>query len=315
MKYLFIYNPHSGTKSNNEKLLEGARKLLEQHGHSVAMKETEAENHATEIAKEAIKSDVDVVVAVGGDGTVNEIALALTGSDKILGIIPNGSGNGLARELRIPMNPKQATETLLRHQVAEIDTCTANGNPFFVTCSVGFDASVTEEFASSDTRGLATYVKEAVSLFFSYEPEEYRIVIDGEEVRTTAFLVAVGNASQYGNNAFIAPNASMTDGLLDITVIKDFPMIDGGKIALQLFSKDLDKSEYTMCLQGKEITISASKKMPYQIDGEPMAEVEELKVALKPQKLRVVIGREEDREKTIFDYIKSITGKMTHALS
>ncbi|MDO5035847.1 MAG: diacylglycerol kinase family lipid kinase [Porphyromonas sp.] len=308
MKYLLIYNPNSGTKRDNERLLQGVKELIEKEGHTAELRETKAEGHATRIAREAVKSDVDVIVAVGGDGTVNEIGHALTGSDKVLGIIPNGSGNGLARELRIPMNAKAATSTLLRHHVTTIDTCEANGECFFVTCGIGLDGMISEEFADSDTRGPATYVKETVSLLLNYKPSDYLITIDGREVTATAYLVAVANASQYGNNAFIAPNASMSDGMLDVTIMKPFSEIDAAKIALQLFTKEIDKSDYTSMYRGRDIVITSSQPVPYHIDGEPKKAVSRLEVKVHSKKLRVIAGSDEDRDKNIVELFQSIIG-------
>lgn len=307
MKYLFIFNPNSGPKKDSSEMVKKVIKRVEEEGHEVKIIETKEEGHGEQEAHKYLDSDFDVFVAIGGDGTVNEIARALVGSDKTLGIIPNGSGNGLARELNIPMDPKRATETLLRNYNYTIDTCKANGEPFFVTCGMGFDGKVSKEFASSDLRGLSTYARESITQFFKYEPAVYHIQIDDREVTATAFIVAVANASQYGNNAFIAPNASMVDGLLDLTVIKEFNDVDAPKIILQLFNKELKKNEYTSMHRGKAITISVNRPVNYHIDGEPKDAITKLHVEVVPSSLHVIGGRENDREKTVFDFFKGIT--------
>lgn len=310
MKYLLIANPISGPKSDSMPLLGKVATKIASEGHIVTLRVTEKEGHGYEIAKEALDSDFDVIVAVGGDGTVNEVARALVGSDKIIGVIPNGSGNGLARELRIPMDPIKAVDTLLRHEIATIDTCIANGEPFFVTCGIGFDGKISKEFASGDTRGMATYVREIIAQYFSYKPQQYHLFVDDYEVTAKALIIAVANASQYGNNAFIAPKASMEDGELDVTVLKEFPAGETAKIVLQLFSKDLIKSDYTSFFRGKKIEIKVDKPVNYHIDGEPKSKSDSLSIEVVPSSLRVLHGRENDRTKTIFDFFKDATNSL-----
>lgn len=306
MKYLLIVNPNSGPRKFSAAFVQRAVDTIRSAGHSVEAQLTERAGHAYELAREALEEDYDVIVACGGDGTVNEIGEALKGTSKVLGILPRGSGNGLARELRIPMAPDKALEVLLRNDQMSIDTCEANGESFFITCGIGFDGKVSDDFASSARRGIANYVADSVNSYFGYEPSDFLLNIDGREKSARAFLVAVANASQYGNNAFIAPNASMRDGLLDVTIIKDFPKAEGGKVAYQLFSGDLADNEYTKMYQGKEITITTNEPVQYHIDGEPRGAVTKLTVKVIPHNLTVCIGREEDREKNVFDLFNGI---------
>lgn len=290
MKYLIIYNPTSGSRVLKTKIHEKVALSLLSVGHEVRMVSTEYAGHATKIASEACQSDIDVVCAIGGDGTINEIASTLIGSNKMLGIIPNGSGNGLARELNIPLNIDQAIEQLLAHSVSTIDTCSVNGKPFFCTCGIGFDGSVSEEFSESSVRGPLVYIKDAIQTFFSHTPAIYQIKIDDKEITTKAFLIAFANAAQYGNNAFIAPRASLTDGLIDITVIKAFPIVDAAQVAIQLFSKGLEKSPYTELYRGREVSVTTDKPIPYHIDGEAMGATDHIKITLLPQSLKVISG-------------------------
>lgn len=310
MKYCLIFNPHSGPKKDSSELIKKVSTAIREKGHEVSLLETKAKGHGLELAREAIKTDVDVIVAVGGDGTVNEVAKALVGSDKVLGILPNGSGNGFARELRISLDPKKAVETLLKHNVRRMDTCTANDHPFFVTCGIGFDGKVSKNFDSSETRGLPAYVKEVVALFMNYEPADFKLVIDDREVTARAFLVAVANASQYGFNAFIAPEASMVDGLMDVTIIKEFPQTDAPKMVLQLFSKDITDNEYVKSYRGKKIEITSNRSLPFHIDGEPKYSTQSLTLNVIPGSLNVIAGDEADREKTIFDFLKNVTNEI-----
>lgn len=181
---------------------------------------------------------------------------------------------------------------------------------FFVTCGIGFDGKVSDEFAQSESRGATTYVKETLSLFLSYEPADYHLTIDGEEATARAFLIAVANASQYGNNAYIAPTASITDGMLDVTIIKEFPPVDGAKMALQLFLKEIDKNEYTTTYQGQNIVIASSHKVPYHIDGEPKEATDRLEIKVSRRKLKVIAGTKADKERTFFDLLRSISNKI-----
>ena len=307
MKYLLIINPKSGPRNNHERLTKEITRQIEAAGHLVMPKVTLAPGDGELFARKALEEDYDAVVVCGGDGTVNEVGLALLGTKMPLGIIPNGSGNGLARELRIPMAIDKAVEVLLRGEKMRIDTCTCNGEPFFITCGIGFDGQVTQAFSESQGRGVAGYISGSVSTYLNYVSGDYRVHIDGAEYRKKAFLVAVGNASQYGNNAYIAPNASMDDGLLNVTIIKDFPKDEAGRVAFQLFSGELEENKYTELYEGREILISAERPMRYHIDGEPRPPVKQLDVRVVPDNLTVFVGHEADREKNVFDFFNDVS--------
>ncbi len=310
MKYLLIVNPNSGPRRFSYRSVEKIVDAIQQAGHSVEPRLTEYAGHGFELAQAALDQDYDVVVACGGDGTVNEVGEALRGTSKPLGILPRGSGNGLARELCIPMSMDKALEVLLRNDQVRIDTCVANGEPFFTTCGIGFDGKVSDDFASSERRGIANYVADSVNSYFGYQPADVLINIDGVEKSARAFLVTVANASQYGNNAFIAPNASMRDGVLDVTIIKNFPKVEGGRIAYQLFSGDLSDNEYTKMYRGKRIKISTYEPALYHIDGEPRGAVTNLEIEVVPNSLTVCAGKDSDRARNIFDFFNDITGSV-----
>lgn len=310
MKYLIITNPVSGSRVLKGKPHEKTALALLNAGHEVRIIPTEFGGHANKIAVEACLSDTDVICAIGGDGTVNEVASALIGSNKTLGIIPNGSGNGLARELNIPLNIDSAIDTLLSHNVSTIDSCRVNDRSFLCTCGIGFDGSVSEEFSESSLRGPMVYIKDSVQTFFSHTPATYHLNIDGKEITTKAFLIAFANASQYGNNAFIAPNASLTDGIMDVTIIKEFPIVDAAQVAIQLFSKGLDQNPYTELHQGKEITVTTDTPIPYHIDGEAMGSTSEIRLSVLPASLKVVSGDLSSSQKSVSDFFNSITNNI-----
>lgn len=304
MRYLLIINPVSGPDANAIEMASRAVSLLLEQGHEVTCFVTREPDDAYHRALDP--GDADVIVVMGGDGTVNEVGRALIGTDTVMGILPNGSGNGLARELHIPMDLEPAIEVLLRHEVQRIDTGRVNGKPFLCTCGIGLDAAVSEKFSASKTRGFISYIADTVDLFGQYHAEDYRLTIDGEESEVHAYVVSVANASQYGNNAFIAPDASLVDGMLDVTAIEEFPPGEAGLIAYRLFSGDLTESKYTRQLRGRQITIRTDKSVIYHIDGDAMEETHELRIEAVPRSLSVCSGRPEDRDKTIFDFLHTV---------
>ncbi len=309
MKYLLIANPVSGSKATRTKAYEKTALALLNAGHEVRLITTAYPGHATEIARQARESDIDVVCAIGGDGTVNEVASALIGSDKTIGIIPNGSGNGLARELNIPLTINEAVKVLLQHSMTTIDTCRVNDHPFMCTCGIGFDGSVSEEFSESTVRGPMVYAKDMVQVFFSQTPAFYRIDIDGEVIETKAFLIAFANAAQYGNNAFIAPNASLTDGYIDITIIREFPVVDAPQVAIQLFSKGLNQNPYADLYKGRKIRVTTERAIPYHIDGEAMGSTDTIEINIVPESLHVISGDLSANQKTVIDFFNGITNR------
>ena len=220
-RILAIINPVSGT-SNKDKIPRLIDTVVDHDQNDVSIIATEYAGHAREIATDAVKDGFDVVVAIGGDGTVNEVGSSLCGTPTAMAIVPCGSGNGLARHLRISMNASRALQVLNNGVVGEFDFCTVNDKPFFCTCGMGFDAKVSDKFANEGTRGFITYIKTTLAEYIKYKPQRYIIDIDGERLEEKAFVIACCNAAQYGNNAYIAPRASMQDGLIDVTVMHPF---------------------------------------------------------------------------------------------
>ena len=213
----FILNPHSGTHSKEElpKLIEAH---LDKSKFDYRLIITEYAGHAAELAKQCVEQHTDIVVAVGGDGTVNEVARSLVHSQTALGIIPSGSGNGLARHLCIPMDVKKAINIINQCKIEALDYGVINELPFFCTCGMGFDAFISMKFAEAGKRGPITYAENVLKEGLKYQPEQYEVIDETGTKRYKAFLIACANASQYGNNAYIAPQATMTDGLMDVVV-------------------------------------------------------------------------------------------------
>ncbi|AFM03306.1 conserved protein of unknown function BmrU [Bernardetia litoralis DSM 6794] len=266
-KIVFIINPVSGTQKK-ENIVTLIHENLKLSGIHYDITYTNFAGHATELAQQAIEQKYDAVVAVGGDGTINEIAQALIKSRTALAIIPQGSGNGLARHLGISMNTKEAIKRLLEPKTMLIDAATANGNYFFCTSGIGFDAHISASFATRILRGLGGYVYFTIKELFSYKPLTYTLEFDGQKIEREAFLIAFANSTQYGNNAYIAPQADIQDGKLDICILKTFPKTQIPKLAWQLFKRKLPQNQYIETYQTDKVKISFGKSIPAHIDGE-----------------------------------------------
>lgn len=288
-KVLAIINPISGTgsKTSIPMLLAEA---YQETDLQLFVTYTKEGGHAYELARQAVEQGYEYVIAVGGDGTVNEIAKALIYTDTALAIIPKGSGNGLARALGMPMRERSAIDAILQGSVHVIDCCKANGRPFFCTCGMGFDAQVSKQFAEAPFRGPLTYFATMVDKYINFKPELYRISIeDGQEVwETEAFIVAGANASQYGNNAYIAPNASMTDGMIDLIVLRPFGGLKAPQVALQLFTKRLESSNLQDSFKVSRAIIERSKAGPVHLDGEPIEMGTRLEIEVVPASIKVI---------------------------
>lgn len=304
-KILFLINPKSGTggKRSVPKLV---RSLIDKHKYDVLIKETKYVAHACELTKEAVNGGVDVVVAVGGDGTVNEVARSLTGSGAALGIIPCGSGNGLARHLGIPLDVKGAIEFLNTAEPVAVDYGKINDSPFFCTCGIGFDALVSSSFARGNRRGLWGYMNRTLTDWLNYEPEVYEIESESFKKDYKAFLIACGNAAQYGNNAYISPNASMRDGLLSVTVLEPFPATDVPIILGQLFGRKLTRNGHIKTLEAKWLKIKRKSAGPVHFDGEPAEMDADILVEIVPRGLNVMAAPGWDGSSAVVPLYKQL---------
>ena len=268
-KILAVINPISGT-SNKEFMPETIARCIDPDKFDVVVRFTQHASHATLLTEEAIKEGFYGVIAVGGDGTINEVAAALRDSSTALGIIPCGSGNGLARHLGIPMNVEKALEIINLDNIESLDYCTANDRPFFCTCGVGFDAHVSQKFAEAKKRGPLSYIQKTLVEYLKYRCKTYSIEMNDRVVTEKAFVIACGNASQYGNNAFITPRASMHDGLIDVTVIHPFTPLDTAVLGVLLFTRHIDQDTNINTFRTSELTIHRPKPDVMHIDGEPI---------------------------------------------
>lgn len=250
---------------------------------------TEYVGHASEIAEEASGKNFDIIVAVGGDGTINEIATKVMQQQKILGIIPFGSGNGLARFLKIPMNTAKAIKAINECNVEIIDTGKFNEKHFFNMAGIGFDAHISSVFAGNRSRGLTGYLKLGLKEVLDYKAQIYHLNIDGVSYVRKAFVISIANSSQYGNNAQISPNASINDGLLDVCVIKEFPMYKLPLLGYEMFNGVTHKSKLVEIIQGKLIKITREEDDAIHIDGEPFFMGKEIEISIVPLSLKIII--------------------------
>lgn len=288
-KIVFIVNPISGTH-NKQAILEVIDKELDKTIFEPQICYTKYEGHATELARKAVQEGATIVVAIGGDGTVNETGQGLVQTDTALGIIPCGSGNGLARHLQIPLNASKAVKILNAHKTDTLDYGLINNIPFFCTCGLGFDAFVSFKFAMAGKRGLRTYIENTLKEGLRYKPETYEIISDEGTVRYKAFLIACANASQYGNDAYIAPQASMSDGLMDVTIMEPFTMLEAPQIAIQLFNKTLNHNSHIKTFRSKKLTIRRKSPGVIHYDGNPVTTGSTIDVEMVHRGIKVVVN-------------------------
>ncbi len=285
----FIINFFSGTLSiqKKEAILEKIKQIPDSK-----LFLTQYPNHASELAQRAIDNKVAKVVAVGGDGTLNEVGSVLMGTSVKMGIVPIGSGNGLARHLKIPLDAFEAINLAIDGNVFEIDTCTINEINYFCTAGVGFDAQVALDFSLKKSRGFLTYIITSIQSFFKFKPSNYTITFGGNQLNVLAFAVTFANASQYGNDAVVAPDSEIDDGLIDMVILRPFPLWYASILAFRLFTNSFSRSRYVTTYQGKEFAITSENNLIIHYDGEPKS-LDDKKLFLKisPHKLKVICNR------------------------
>lgn len=286
MKIRFIVNPVSGTGKYKD-----LERLVEQELDPVLFQYeicyTEAPKHATQLAKEAQEQGVDIVAAVGGDGTMNECAQALTHSSTALAVIPCGSGNGFAFHFGMHKQFKKAIQQLNLSGFKTIDSCTANGHPFFNVSGIGYDAHIAHLFDKEKKRGFSNYIR-LILREFRYPASEYTLRFNGVEKSVNAFVISWANASQFGNNAVISPESAVDDEVLDICVLSKFPLKAIPGLLKRLFNNTMHLSKYMEIIRCKEMLIKGGDGICH-LDGEPINLGVEIQLKLIPQSLKVFV--------------------------
>lgn len=283
---LLIINPVSGTRSKSG-LQQTVESRLREAGIIIETKFTGKSGDAFSFASEAGEQGFDLVISAGGDGTVNEIAGALSHTGLPLGIIPLGSGNGLARSLGIPQDVGEALKIIAEGNIMVCDRGMVNGKPFYCTFGIGFDALVSEKFASTKKRGRITYITNVLREFTTYQSQPYAISIGGKVFTEKAFLIAVCNAPQYGNNAYIAPHAKLTDGLLDITVVHSDTPLTFMLLGVNLMTGYIDRNTRIDTFRVSSASISRLHDGPVHLDGEPYKMGKKLNFTCDPKAISV----------------------------
>ena len=253
---------------------------------------TKRGGHATEIAIKFVNQSLDAIVVIGGDGTVNEVVNGIGDSGIPMGIVPSGSGNGLARHIGVSLNFRRALEIIKQGFVQSIDIIEINDKLSINVSGLGFDALVAHKFQNIDKRGLVSYIKIIVSEFMVYKPQRYKITIDGKKIERDAFLISIANSSQFGNNAFISPNASLLDGKMDICIVKPFLKIESPLVIEQLMTGRLDKGRYLEVIRAKEVVISQDSDV-FHIDGDPFENGRMINAKIIPSTLNMIIPKQK----------------------
>ena len=287
-KILFLINPISGVgrQKRVEKLLE-EHLDLEKYSYEIAY--TKTANHAAELSKDAAEKKYKMVVAVGGDGSVNDVAKGLIGTNTALGIIAVGSGNGLAHHLNVPLNISDAIAIINQGKILDIDTASINGHMFVSIAGVGFDALVAHEFAKTKKRGFFSYLRVALKEYMLYKPKRYKIITDGKVLKRKALLISFANSDQFGYNASIAPKAVINDGLIDICIFRKVPIFLAPYLASMMFIKKIDETPFMEVIKVKEARIISKKNRTVHIDGDPFEMPGELVLKVNPSSLKVIV--------------------------
>ncbi len=294
-RILFIVNPISGSRRRRN-LVQLINDHIDRNKYDITIALTKYAGHAIEISRDAVKDNYNVIVAVGGDGTVNEVASQMINSNSTLGIIPGGSGNGLARHLNIPLIATRAINLLNKGVESRIDTATVNGRPFISIAGIGFDALVAKKFAKSPRRGFLTYFRIAANEFMTYKPKKYTLSFDdGLYIKRRAFFIAFANSNQFGYNAKIAPNARLNDGKIDICIAQKPNVFQTPVVANLLLLKLIDKSPLMDIIPTTGVTIEQKKNRVINIDGEPVKISKKLTVKVVPSSLKVIIPQNEPK--------------------
>lgn len=285
-RYRFIINPIAGFHRNKSDIIEAIHRHFRAADYDIAI--TAQRGDGTRLAQEAAAQNYDVAVAVGGDGTVNEVASGLVHTRTALGIIPRGSGNGLARAMGISMRPNLALQALLHSEERVIDAGCAGQRYFFAVSGVSFDAKVGQRFNAASWRGPLPYFIIAAREFFSFDPELFKISVEQDVFESKPFLLTIANTQQYGNGAIIAPQARPDDGLLEMCLVESLSWSSALKHIPRLFDGTIDRAPIISYRRVQELAIEKNGTILFHVDGEPVTCQNQLKISILPGALKVL---------------------------
>jgi len=289
-RIVFIVNPISG-HHDKSKFFFLVENLIDKEKYNYRILLTEYAGHAAQLAKQAIEDEYNTIVAVGGDGTINEVATAMIGRRQTFAIVPYGSGNGLARHLHLPLKPEKVISEVINKGVkSKIDTATLNGMPFISIAGVGFDAIIADFFAKDPHRGIKTYVKLVTKEYMHFQPEKYHLILDGKmEIDCNPLFISFANSNQFGSNAVVSPHASLNDGLLDVCIFKKPNLIQAVYVAERLMTQRVDKTQYVDIHKAGKIEVFREKEEIVNIDGEAVMMPKDFVVEINPLSLNILI--------------------------
>ncbi len=291
-RILFIINPKSG--QGRHRVVEREIKThLDQELFEYEIAYTKHKGHGKELAAQAAINKYDLVAVSGGDGSINEVARGIYSSETIMAVIPTGSGNGLARHLGIPLRSRKAIQLINEFSVVNIDTGFINDELFVSIAGFGFDAEIAEKFDKSSRRGFMAYFGLVASAFYNYKPKKYTLEINGEEIKRRALLISFANSGQFGYNTGLSYYASVTDGMLDVSIMQKPPLLVTPLMLHLLYFHRMDESQYVESYRTNKILIKKhKKKQPVNIDGEPRYfEDKKLHIEVKPASLPLIVPK------------------------
>lgn len=289
-RILFIVNPVSGVnQAKKSTLSEIATSVLDPDIFTWDISFTESSEHARLLSRQASDTAVDIIVSVGGDGTLNQVVKGMIGSNSLLGLIPAGSGNGLARHLGIPIDIEQSLSIISKGITRTIDTVNLNDDLFVSIAGVGFDALVAKRFSQVTRRGFFAYLKIVTNEYAFYRPRKYRMEIDGKQVTRQALFVSFANTDQFGYNTIIAPGAKIDDGLVDVCIVKKIPLFYTPRVVGLLFTRRIDTSGFVEIIRARNIKLTRNKNRVVNIDGEPVKLTKELEITVNPLSLKIIV--------------------------
>lgn len=288
LRVCFIYNPISGVR-RLKSLEDLVRQNLDLNRFDYTIQVTSSPKDAMRLATTAVQDNFDIIVAVGGDGTINEIVQGMGNTPLMLGIIPTGSGNGLARHLEIPLEPEKAIKLINNLNTRTIDIASINGYPFASIAGLGFDARVANKYRKLKKRGFYGYFRVVMMEFFRYREREYTLSFNDQKINRRALLLSIANSNQFGYNTIIAPTAKPDDGLLDIVIVKKFPLSEIPRMIGLLFTGKIDQSSYIESYKTTEIFIVRKRGKRVNIDGEAIKMGKEISVRIQPAAIKVIV--------------------------